>query len=725
MKRLDSKFRNELDKLESEEALVSVVRPRIINSLQKFKAELQKYPELRLKRRFSRQYHDAINYYEKKMVGRIPTLVQKVEQKELQHIYEEAHSGTLGVRIESIHDVDVLLEKYPQEKDENNFFERYRHSKIYFEVRDDEANTQKELAAIHGISQRRISEFQSCKEPTLILHLRRFEEKQTIIRWLQSKQNDSLKELESYVSKMDAGLEKKEDFEVIEQSTNSVCRDDRIGLKEILLGRAWGLCTIEDVVSALTELYQNVSKGGTRICYTVQETVDIEQLHQFVRMVLENSEEIKRDLLNIGESGRGVRIGVVDKRLYLWIPDLAPNDMINVWSDQYFYFNKRDFCRLVLKVGDKLGLTGSDYKRLVHLNRLVNQMISTDSVNQISLGDYRTTSSRMKGEILHLLCDILGVSPRSLEKMIEKVTGKNGHGGFSHPNLLQGEELEILRARLGAVINSDCWLGDDGRLQYTEVDIERIRTVQKQFRYFGDIDIQLVPNETDKSSKLWILKPMGCAFIFWGFTTGDKPVQNKRLVESIREGSLASNVAYLEDLIPEDGSFDFYAGFRWSRTVVINPGVNDSNYTIQSKLAETEVDFLVNIEGARRDKKNLNVCIPISCIEKQSESEIARSILNIIEKNRSRLIDDEVSLAERLGIEMRVYPEYITKYEDTGRISLKWVAKTKSKDDAIKWALLAPPNSSWKNQKVRRWLTERSEDVASIKKQLQSKGLLE
>lgn len=61
--------------------------------------------------------------------------------------------------------------------------------------------------------------------------------------------------------------------------------------------------------------------------------------------------------------------------------------------------------------------------------------------------------------------------------MIEKVAGKNGHGGILRPKLLHGVELEILLTRLGAVVNSDSWLAEDGRLQYTEADVDRIKIV--------------------------------------------------------------------------------------------------------------------------------------------------------------------------------------------------------------------------------------------------------
>jgi hypothetical protein len=218
---------------------------------------------------------------------------------------------------------------------------------------------------------------------------------------------------------------------------------------------------------------------------------------------------------------------------------------------------------------------------------------------------------------------------------------------------------------------------------------------------------------------MWIPKPIGQMFLFWGFTTGDKSIQNERLVESLRNGSVKQKIAYLEELIAEDGSFEPLPGFRWSRTVVLNPGKRDQRYRIQPKLSEPEADFILNHEASRIDEKRKHAIVPVSKMKQHPNSKIAQNILKIIKTSRCHLLDDEVALAEGLGLVMNVYPEHITVYEETRRISLKWVAKTKSKNDAIRWALLALPNCSKKKKKVEGWLAARPEEVVRVQKQLQ------
>lgn len=679
---------------------MSRYHPLIINSRQIFEALLEQYPELRLQKSFQYRYQAALSYFEGQMDKGMPSLVKKIEQKELARLYEEVHSGPPTVRIESQKDVLRLLEKYPEEKENNHFVKRYKASNVYFEVRDDIAHSQNELAEIHCISQQRVSEYLSGKEPTLISRLRKLEEQHLIEEW---------------------GRRKLIEVKINRDSSHQSYTQDFIGvirIDDIQLERDIGF-SLKDIVSLLHKLLNKLYERKTRIGYTTFEALDISKLHQFAVFLKKNHKKIMRELqTQTGLAEKSVRICITSRRLYLWTPNLTPIDVLNAWSNQWLYFNRCDFARIILMVGAKLEFTGSDYERLRHFKNLVVQLIPGEASNQIGLVDYRSGSTRVVGEVFRLQCDILGISPRNLEHLIEKVAGKNGHGGVLRPKLLQGVELGILLSRLGAVVNSDCWLGEDGRLQYTEADVSRIQIVQALFRYLGDIGFKLVSNKKDRSFKMWIPKPIGNAFIFWGFTVRDKSIQNERLVEPIRKGSVKSKIAYLEELIAEDGSFDPIAGFKWSRTVVLNPGIQDTKYHVQPKLSGYEEKFILNHEAARVDEKRKHIIVPILKIKNEVDSKIAQKIMGIIEKSRSQLLDDEAALAKELGIKILVYPESISLYERTKRISLKWVAKTKSKVDTIKWALLAPINALRKKRKVEFWLAGRPEEVARVRKDL-------
>jgi len=698
-----------------------VGQARVIRSMDDFDRALKRYPEFRYRENFEKERSRIRQYFESDESSRrhIPKLLSFIEKKELHLAYERDVGRPPEVKIETMTNVDSLLETYPHLRGWKNFQESYRRAGIYFDVKDSKSKTQKQLARTHEVIQQRISDYRSGTEPESVATLRRLEEERIVKEWAHERLNDYLQRERRAVGNDIGHVE----FPGLSSRTVHEIRSTK--LREVLSSYD----NKSDFLKILTDVAEELHRESINVKVSYLELnsggMNKDGLTSFKEALEANHREIEAallDRLGLSESDRNIRLGVVNNRIYVWTPNNASDDLINVWADHYFHFKSQDLASIVERVGDRLKLDEGSYPRLQHLNKMIRQMVSDDSASQIRI---KSGQSRAMGEVLHLQCDILGVSPRDFEDVIEKVTGKNGRGGILHPRLLRGKELEILRARLGAVVNSDCWLGADGQLQYTEANADRIRIVEKQFQCFGNISFTQVPNEASESSKMLLPRPVGNAFIYWGFTVGDKPIQNERLVESVRNGTLESNRAYLEDLISEDGSFEHVAGFRWSRTIVLNPGSNDMKYNLEPRFKQTEIDFLNGMENVRRDKVRGHVFIPISRIEEQSESEIARTVLSIVETRRSKLLDDEATLAEQLGIEIHIYAENITMYEGTGRISLKWVAKTKSKDDAIRWALLAPPNDPRKFEKVQRWLAERPDDVERVRRQLQKEEPVE
>ncbi|MHA1614419.1 MAG: hypothetical protein ACTSYJ_06200 [Candidatus Thorarchaeota archaeon] len=685
---------------------LEVITPKIIDTKPKFESVLSAFPEIRLGRWFATKYREAGEYYENGMMGDVPSLVREIDERVIRHLYEDIHGGPPKVRIESMKDVDRLLKKYPEEREERNFQERYRKSRISFEVRNNHSMTQKELAEVYSIRRERVSECLMGKRTTLISRLRRYEEDKILEEWKLTNLSNYIHERESDTLEEYFSPELIETIDALETSILKINSADVPKVFDLESP------SVENLTSIAVEVYQQLSKTNANIAYIEIKEGNLENSPLIEQALQENREEIERELRQ-DISDECIHVGIVEGRVYVWTPDITPNDMINAWSDQNFHFKTSNLSQIILEVGKNLQVSQSGYEQLHHLNTLVEQVISPRPADRIRIRD---GESRIMGEILHLQCDILGVSPRVMEDRIEKVTGRNGHGGIIKPKIIRGREVEILRARLGATVNSDCWLGEGGRLQYTEANLERIKVVERLLQQFGDISLTLIPNDENNSFRMWIPKPIGNAFIYWGFTTGDKPIRNERLPESVRDGSLDSYIAYLEDLISEEGCFDLVSGFRWSRTIVLKLGTYDSKYEMVSKLSQESIEFLENFEHARRDDDA--IYIPVTRLENYKETTgIVEKILSIVKTSRSNLIDDESSLAIKLGIDITVYPEYVVIYKDTGRISLKWVAKTKGKDDAIRWALIASPNDPRKNEMVQRWLSQIPDDVERVKKQ--------
>ncbi|MBD3405985.1 MAG: hypothetical protein GF411_07665 [Candidatus Lokiarchaeota archaeon] len=398
----------------------------------------------------------------------------------------------------------------------------------------------------------------------------------------------------------------------------------------------------------------------------------------------------------------------------------APDSLLSVWFDQYFYFKRNDLRKILYNVCDTLNIEGTSSERIEQLNTCMSKQIPNKHFHKLSLNN---GTVRLSGMMLSFLLSVLGISVREVQKFVVRVCGRNGHGGIKKPNMMEGEELEVFRARFAAIVNSDCWLGEDGRLQYTEADRGRIKVVFDILQMIGDIPIELVPNPVNRSVKIWLPKPLGPAFIRWGFTTGDKSIQNERLVEIVRNGSLISHRGYLEELISEDGCFEQFAGFKWSRTIVLNLGIYDTKYNLEPKLSNQDCELLLSFDKARKDMKKKCTIVSIHQLEKAIEHDFAQDVLEIVSTSRSSLLDDEVSLAEQFGIRILSYPEYITLYE-SGRVSVKWVAKTATKLDAIRWALLFPPNDPRKRNKVNQWLKTQRDETSIIRDHLEREGIL-
>lgn len=72
---------------------------------------------------------------------------------------------------------------------------------------------------------------------------------------------------------------------------------------------------------------------------------------------------------------------------------------------------------------------------------------------------------------------------------------------------------------------------------------------------------------------------------------------------------------------------------------------------------------------------------------------------------------------------MRKLLKEVYLYE-TGRVSVIWEAYTKSEQDTLRWAVLAPPSSGYKRRYVAEWLSECQERAQQLRNQLQEKGLM-
>jgi hypothetical protein len=224
----------------------------------------------------------------------------------------------------------------------------------------------------------------------------------------------------------------------------------------------------------------------------------------------------------------------------------------------------------------------------------------------------------------------------------------------------------------------------------------------------------------------------------WGIPAGDKHLQYFGLPSTIRNGSKQLKQAYLQELIPEEGSFltpPSRLEFIWRRSVVLDAGCKGEIYDFKPQITRELKEF-IRVNGRMKKSaisKGLQEARSISrkrlrWLERAGNHyqtrRMAHHLVEIIEANPCRLLEDEVELANCLGIHLYKYPEFIRVFK-SGRVSVSWKATTQGLDDVLRWAILAPPSSGRKRVAVEIWLSRIQDEAESMFERLVKEGLID
>lgn len=387
--------------------------------------------------------------------------------------------------------------------------------------------------------------------------------------------------------------------------------------------------------------------------------------------------------------------------------------MINAYENQYFYFqDKGDTARLVRGLQERLGIEGSLHDAHRHSNRLLKELVALDEVG-IRGEPINRYSQRVEGRVLRFYLDATGMRLSDLEGGITKITGPNGQAGIENPRFPEGEELKVQMARLTATMISDAHLRESGRITYNENDPTRIEKVEEILNRFGDIKME--GGFRKGVYEIHVPCQIGLALIHDGMKPGDKTILNPDLPEFISSGSEKVKRAYLEELIPEDGTFDPSNGFSWFRSHALHAGNKADQYQFKPKVTQAGMD-LIKTSGKPLKGTVEQTYISFGNVMKLQEhndssiSDTAKKLVEAVLENPNRLIEDERKIAESMGIQITQSPENIKFFPKSGRLSVKWRATTTTRDDAIRWAEISPPNDVKKRDEVEDWLQEIVED---------------
>jgi hypothetical protein len=681
-----------------------------ISTKEEYDRAIENHSEMKLRKSYEKDENEASEYFERLDRGEDvekPSVVEEVESRELRRMYESVHDGPPEVGIESMKDVEDLLERYPEERERTGFDERYRRCEVYFEVKDKHTIPRGELAEVHNVSRQFVGFCGNGIEPTQIQRLREFEEERIVREWAQSNPEiDAEAHHETKAGENYKSIEELETQKTVHQIDSQMVRETISQLNEVKD------LSSENVASTVERLHRSVSSEHYAISYAdLKPELGKGEISQLERVLHEHRDEIERSLSERFElENVRPRVAIVNDRLYTWIPKSRTDELVEPYEKQFYYFkDSREVYHIVEELRNHLRIEENLHKSMTHVNKLVKQLTAGDEGGHARARAISGKSTRLEGKTVRFYLDATDRRLSNLEGRVTKVTGVNGQAGIENPRFPEGKELEVLKARLASIIASDCHLRESGRITYNEEHLERIDRVQEILSHFGDITLK--PNLRPGSYEVHIQNQIGLIMIHEGMTPGSKTIQNPGLPEGYLNWSVEARQAYLEELIPEDGNFLANKGFSWCRNHALYDRDAIEKRGFSSQITTKEIE-LVKSKGNPSEGLIDQYELSFGALERLQQSEnhnhsqAAKNLIQTIMNSPNNLIEDETRIAESLEIKITLSPTSVKYFPRSDRVSIKYTACTTSKNDAIRWSNICPPNDERKRSEVESWLEE-------------------
>jgi hypothetical protein len=218
-------------------------------------------------------------------------------------------------------------------------------------------------------------------------------------------------------------------------------------------------------------------------------------------------------------------------------------------------------------------------------------------------------------------------------------------------------------------------------------------------------------------------------------TSGDKSLQNEGFPDWLKDASPKEKRNYYGPMWAQDGNFyidpDGRVRFQWDRGVVLRDPAKSEQYGFDPVATKEQAD-LVREFGTPKEGDGFEGLFDLSLgrlkeLKSHHDSRIAEtatSLHEIAETTKSKLLIDEIDGLDSQGIEARPYLAKVTFSEKSGRLSTLWHGSTATKDDAMRTAILCPPEDIRKYSDAREWMMSDHARRNRVKKQLKKEGLM-
>ena len=377
-----------------------------------------------------------------------------------------------------------------------------------------------------------------------------------------------------------------------------------------------------------------------------------------------------------------------------------------------------------------LGLNGN-YLLSQLIRQLTHRKSKAPSGISTLINDLKPHSDVMKGTTLRLILDSQNLMLKNISDKIKKIgRGKQ----ILNPKFPDEETLAILIARLFAMIGSDGTIDKDYRVSYYEKVALRRERACSLIQVLGDIRCRVLKKD---GSECGLVFPniIGRLLARFGMPVGGKVLQGVRVPEFILNGSPEIQLAYLEELIPEEGwvTIDQEDNIRigWSRTVVLFDEGKGGKYNFKQLISKELVKFIER-HGTPYTRKypsgvievyyrlTMGTLQEIMTSKNQEDATNAALLDQIVRENPSLYIEDEKQLGAMNGImTSEQCPCEIRRSISSNRVSVKWTVKASSEEDVILWGILASPNDRRKKERLNSWMKRHPKKVMAVRRKLE------
>ncbi len=199
-----------------------------------------------------------------------------------------------------------------------------------------------------------------------------------------------------------------------------------------------------------------------------------------------------------------------------------------------------------------------------------------------------------------------------------------------------------------------------------------------------------------------------------GLKPGNKTKHNPQLNREFLEAmTWEVACAFTADTIPEDGS--------------VRAGRISCNHSImlQFGIGKDEID-LIKDHGK---KEGPRWRLPVGKLKKLRDSkdaktaQAAKRLYQLVTDNPSNFIQDEKQIVESLRVRLSVSPVSVHYHRKSGNVTVSWRWTTAGEKEAMKLAIIAPPNDVRKRAILKKWLRDNTEDAERVFKELESQWL--